>query len=68
MAEKQIYFKKPSSKFKVGGTDKIFKYDFRNHDLEGLRSRFVECDVNGKEIKATPKPAVKKTAKKSGGK
>ena len=31
-----------------------------NHDMDSLRSRFEECDINGKAIKKV----VKKTAKK----
>lgn len=35
-----------------------------NHDLNSLKERFVECDVNGNEIKKEAKP--KKEKKKVG--
>ena len=38
-----------------------------NHDIDSLKDRFEECDVNGKPIKAEKK-ATKKPSKKSGGK
>ena len=34
-----------------------------NHDLESLKSRFVECDIDGNEIK---KEKPKKSKKKAG--
>ena len=37
-----------------------------NHDIESLKARFEECDVNGKEIKKEVKP--KKSKKKKAGK
>ena len=39
-----------------------------NHDLDSLKSRFEECDVNGKAIKKAPKDKPKKKAKKKAGK
>ena len=54
MAER--YFKKPNG---------IIIEANSNHDLESLKSRFVECDAEGNEIKKeTPKP--KKSKKKEG--
>ena len=39
-----------------------------NHDIASLEYRFVECDVNGKELKKeAPKPK-KKSSKKKGDK
>ena len=35
-----------------------------NHDLNSLKDRFEECDVNGKAIKKAPKKAPKKAKKK----
>jgi hypothetical protein len=35
-----------------------FKYNPSNHDLKALKSRFKECDENGKEMK--PKAKKKK--------
>ena len=58
------YFKKDKTKYSIGYTDVIFKYDPRNHDIESLKTRFEECDKNGNTIKATPK----KTTKKKGDK
>ena len=34
-----------------------------DHDLASLKSRFVECDVNGKEITKPVKKATKKAKK-----
>tara|TARA_R100000152_G_C6757003_1_gene180785 strand:+ start:554 stop:781 length:228 start_codon:yes stop_codon:yes gene_type:complete len=63
MSEK--YFKKSKDKFKVGYSSKVFKYDFRKHNLEDLQERFVECDSKGKEIKKTTKKVeTKKTETK----
>ena len=61
MAER--YFKKDKNKFNVGYSDVIFKYDPKNHDIESLKTRFDECDKNGKTIKKETKE-VTKTAKK----
>ena len=36
-----------------------------NHDIESLKSRFMECDSNGQEIKKEVKKVAKK-AKKDG--
>jgi len=55
------YFKKDKTKYSIGYTDVIFKYDPRNHDVKSLESRFIECDKNGKAI-------VKKVSKKKGDK
>ena len=33
-----------------------------NHDLESLKSRFTECDVDGKELKKEKPKASKKKA------
>ena len=33
----------------------MFKYDPSNHDMESLKSRFKECDENGKEKKPKAK-------------
>tara|TARA_Y100000593_G_C4043642_1_gene206378 strand:+ start:288 stop:488 length:201 start_codon:yes stop_codon:yes gene_type:complete len=63
MAER--YFKKSKSKFNVGYSDVIVKYDSRKHDIKSFEDRFEECDVNGNAIKKeVKKPAKKKTAKK----
>ena len=45
------YFKKDKTKYSIGYTDVIFKYDPRNHDVKSLESRFIECSKDGKEIK-----------------
>ena len=34
-----------------------------NHDLDSLKERFTECDVNGKEIKKVKKKSKKKAGK-----
>tara|TARA_R100001163_G_C5062204_1_gene199197 strand:- start:784 stop:1008 length:225 start_codon:yes stop_codon:yes gene_type:complete len=65
----EIYFKKDKSKFQVGYSDIIFKFDKNRHNLENCRERFIECDVNGNEIKkekpkAKPKAKPKKKTKK----
>ena len=39
----------------------------KHHDINSLKERFEECDVNGKPIKVEKK-AAKKPSKKSGGK
>ena len=49
------YFKKDKTKYSIGYSDVIFKYDPRNHDIESLQTRFIECDANGKTIKKTTK-------------
>jgi hypothetical protein len=41
------YFKKPNGS--------VIEYDPQNHDLESLKSRFEECQVDG-----SPKPKAKK--------
>ena len=51
------FFKKDKSKFKVGNSDVVFKYNKGRHKIEDLENRFVECDKNGKTI-------AKKTANK----
>ena len=48
------YFKKPSG---------IVFEATENHDLASLKDRFVECDVDGKEIKKTVKKKTKKAKK-----
>jgi hypothetical protein len=54
-----IYFKKPN------GT--IIQLQAQ-HNIDSLRERFVECDVDGNEIKKEkPKPK-KKSSKKKGDK
>ena len=53
------YFKKDTTKYSIGNSDVIFKYDPRNHDIESLEARFVECDANGKTIKKATKKAKK---------
>ena len=58
------YFKKSKDKFTVGYLSKVFKYDFRRHNIEDLQERFTECDASGKEIKKVVKKVAKK-AKKS---
>ena len=58
MADK--YFKKDKKKYSIGYTDVIFKYDPKNHDIESLKTRFVECDANGETIKKATKKATKK--------
>ena len=35
-----------------------------SHDIASLKSRFTECDINGKEIKKAVKKAKKKAKKK----
>ena len=49
------YFKKDTTKYSIGNSDVIFKYDPRNHDIESLQTRFIECDSNGKTIKKATK-------------
>ena len=61
MADK--YFKKDKTKYSIGYSDVVFKYDPRNHDIESLQARFVECDKNGKEIKKVVKKETKKAKK-----
>ena len=61
MADK--YFKKDKAKYSIGYTDVIFKYDPRNHDIESLQARFIECDKNGKTIKNETKKVTKKAKK-----
>ena len=57
------YFKKDKTKYSIGYTDVIFKYDPRNHDIESLKSRFIECNKDGKEIKKAVKKETKKAKK-----
>lgn len=52
------YFKKPN------GT--IIELQ-PQHDVKSLEDRFVECDVDGKELKKE-KPKAKKSSKKKGDK
>ena len=52
------YFKKPN-----GVVIEVNEH----HDLNSLKERFEECDVNGKAIKVEKK-TTKKSSKKSGGK
>lgn len=59
MAER--YFKKSKSKFNVGYSDVIVKYDSRKHDIKSFEDRFEECDANGNAVKKVVK---KKTTKK----
>ena len=61
MADK--YFKKDKVKYNIGYTDVIFKYDPKNHDIESLQTRFIECDKDGKEIKKVVKKETKKAKK-----
>ena len=56
---KMKYFKKPNG---------VVIEVQPNHDLDSLKSRFEECDVNGKAIKKAPKDKPKKKAKKKAGK
>ena len=58
---KDMYFKKDKSKFKIGNSDIIFKYDNRKHNLESLQERFIACDKNGKNIKVEAKASKKET-------
>jgi len=37
----------------------VIAYNHLNHDLDSLKSRFKECDADGKEIKPKPKPKAK---------
>ena len=53
-----IYFKKDKTKYSIGYSDVIFKYDPKNHDIKSLEARFTECDKNGKAV-------VKKTTTKA---
>ena len=48
------FFKKPSG---------IVIEALPNHDIDSLKSRFIECDKDGKEIKKEVKKEVKKTKK-----
>ena len=48
------YFKKPNGDIIEVNLD---------HDIASLKSRFVECDVKGKEIKKTVKKETKKAKK-----
>ena len=57
------YFKKDTTKYSIGNSDVIFKYDPRNHDIESLQTRFIECDKDGKEIKKVVKKETKKAKK-----
>ena len=66
MAER--YFKKSKDKFKVGYSSKIFKYNFRTHKIDDLEERFIECDVDGNEIKRKPKPKKEKKVEATDGK
>ena len=59
MAER--YFKKSKSKFNVGYSDVIVKYDSRKHDIKSFEDRLEECDANGNAVKKVVK---KKTTKK----
>ena len=54
------YFKKDKTKYSIGYSDVVFKYDPKNHNVESLEARFVECDANGKTIKKATKKATKK--------
>ena len=58
------YFKKSKNKFKVGYSDKVFKYNKGSHKIEDIENRFEECDVKGNLIKKI----VKKSSKKKAGK
>ena len=49
------YFKKPSGVI-IKATE--------NHDLDSLKDRFKECDVNGKVLKKTAKKPTKKKGDK----
>ena len=59
MAER--YFKKSKSKFNVGYSDVIVKYDSRKHYIKSFEDRFEECDANCNAVKKVVK---KKTTKK----
>ena len=54
------YFKKDKTKYSIGYSDVIFKYDPKNHDVESLEARFIECSKDGKEIKKVTKKVTKK--------
>ena len=56
------FFKKDKTKFTVGYSSKVFKYDFTRHNIEDLEDRFDECDADGNPEKAKPKPKAKKKA------
>ena len=57
MAER--YFKKPNGVIIVAGVQ---------HDIKSLEDRFIECDVDGKELKKDKPKAEKKSSKKKGDK
>ena len=57
------YFKKDKTKYSIGYSDVVFKYDPKNHDIESLQARFIECDKNGKTIKNETKKVTKKAKK-----
>ena len=57
------YFKKDKTKYSIGYTDVIFKYDPKNHDIKSLEARFIECSKDGKEIKKAVKKETKKAKK-----
>ena len=61
------YFKKSKTKFKVGYSDKIFKYNAGSHKIADLENRFEECDIDGKVI-IKEKPKAKPKASKKVGK
>ena len=49
-----MYFKKPN-----GVIIKVMP----NHDIKSLKDRFIECDVDGNEIKKVVKKKTKKAGK-----
>jgi len=53
-----LYFKKPNG---------VIVKACANHDLDSLKSRFMQCDENGNKIKEDKKPK-KKTSKKKASK
>ena len=50
-----LYFKKPNG---------VIIKASANHDLDSLKSRFMQCDTNGDEIKKDKKPKKKASKKK----
>ena len=51
-----LYFKKPNG---------VIIKASANHDLDSLKSRFMQCDTNGDEIKKDKKPKKKASKKKA---
>ena len=57
MAER--YFKKPNG---------VIVEAQSNHNISSLEDRFIECDVDGKELKKEKPKVEKKSSKKKGDK